>query len=1044
MDYSSYFEFENLIEGIDGEPGEGIHGDGGEGEHGGGICETDPDACDGGGGPPPPPSDGDGGGGGPPPPSSDDTPESPEQKEKDEEAKDPSLRKRAYDAVKNIMKNNKKGIAMMFLALLIGFLFHSGFVDLVSHNIQSKDECICNFNRTKELCTATPPAPYTPSSCQGCDTGSPKQCCKTCKDALNVDMFLGLVNLSFLGTTDILDLSNECKSETADACCDNQDVRDKRASDLVTSCLFSKLEALLPYLYVIGGIILLITLGPSVIRIFKMFGGKHKGSFNIIVPVICFVIIITLIYSSKDVDPSNYGFILAGVFFFFMTSIISSYINVKSISSQNVSYTGMPSMPSMPGMPGMPGMPSMQLSESSTSIFVYLFIICLLGIIVITVLCVTSDVISKPCTNQNKSLTKTPNIIIDIFYNDNICPDKKEGNTLDEIGSCYSNVYDTVVDSITGLISPNEGLENSPPVDCSSIDSDYTSDKGVKKNYCLINECNFSNSKCVPSPSCDNNNSNKESKTHALGNYASVAGEMILNIIEIQVGFHAAEKAISKVDELLLKKVLTTIADKIMLEAFLDALDPLGWVGMALDFGDPCHYQAYISNTDIKNNFRDPIDSKLTDPSKPLFFQLFKLRALEKSTDKTALPFQILYRAYVSWTTFVNAGINEIALKGGNLTTEAATRAADATVDNNYCSFIKLYDAEYDTSHKDLENIYYSNSDVINQINTDEPSSLTTTSTDPTELKQIQLWKYIYRYCKNGGVYTINSGSDKKLVLYNGEPTDGKGNLPNLWDNSVDGMPKLSSYIISTDTLNKIKDMGQNGSVVTLSLVGARALQNLLNSEVTYGRVCGNAKDPSDSCILDDLVFSISNKYRDYSNCDVDDNGNISNKPCRVAYMSLPEELPLYYPSSNFVNTLCRYSTRGMKWISERYTHFSPSDGRIMNVLNGANESVDNSSPDALGKNYYDEETGLCNFNYNYCDSKACRDLYCYSDEDGNSDKISSPDSCKIVAENEKYVDCENSWEYDAASFFIGDTLTCGAIHLFEKGDLECPPPDSS
>jgi len=1046
MDYPSCFDLEN-IEGL-GEPADPHI------EPGSGVSPCEGDNCRGGNNsddpPPPPPNSEEPPAPGPKAPTSDDKPETEEQKQKDEEAKDPTLREKAYKTIKNLVKNNAKSIAMMFLILILSVLVDSGFQDLLRNNIQTKEECICNFNRTKDLCLQTPTAPYTPPSCQGVCTSDPKQCCKTCKDVLNVNMFFGLINLKGLGTNDVLDLSNECKSETADECCDNQDVRDKRASDLVTSCLFSQLTSLLPYLYVIGGIIILLTLGPSVIRIFKMFGGKHKGSFNVILPVICFVIIIILLYSSKDVDPSNYGLILGGVFFFFMVSLLSSYNNIKSISSQNVSYTGMPGMPDMPGMPGMPGM---QLPESSTSIFVYLFFVCLLAIVGITVLCLTSDMFSKPCTNQNKSLTKTPNIILDIFYNDNICPDKQEENTLDEIGSCYSNVYDTFVDWITGLLSPNEGLENSPPVDCSSIDSDYTSDKGVKKNYCLINECNFSNSKCVPSPSCDDPNSQKESTLQALGNYAKTGGEMIKELLEVQIGFEVA----AGLDQIILRGFLSRIAEKLMLDALLKGIDPLMWIGMALDFGDPCHYEAYISNTDLKNNFRDPIDSKLTDPSKPLFFQLFKLQVFENSTDKATMPFQILYRGYMSWTFYVNAGINEIVLKGKHLTTEAATKAAEATTDNNYCTYVKMYDIEYDTSHKDLENIYYSNSDVINQINTDEPSSLTTTSTDPSELKQIQLWKYIYRYCKNGGVYTVGTGDNKKLVLYNGESTDGKGDLPNLWDNSVDGMPKLSSYIISTDTLNKIKTMGQNGSVVTLSLVGARALQSLINSEVTHGRVCGNAKDSSDSCILDDLVISVSGKYRDYSNCTVDRSGNISNQPCKVMYKSLPEELPLYYPSSSFVNTLCRYSTRGMKWISERYSNFSPSDGEIMNALNGANESVDNSTSDALGENYYDEETGLCNFNYNYCDSKACRNLYCYSDEidyntkvDGEyiqiSNKISSPDSCKIdpKTESEQYVDCENSWEFDAFSFLVGNTIACGAVHLFEKGSVECPSPVSS
>lgn len=52
--------------------------------------------------------------------------------------------------------------------------------------------------------------------------------------------------------------------------------------------------------------------------------------------------------------------------------------------------------------------------------------------------------------------------------------------------------------------------------------------------------------------------------------------------------------------------------------------------------------------------------------------------------------------------------------------------------------------------------------------------------------------------------------------------------------------------------------------------------------------------------------------------------------------------------------------------------------------------------------------------------------------------KISSPEDCKID-KSEEYVDCENSWEEDAFSFIVGDTIACGAIHLFTKGSIHCP-----
>jgi hypothetical protein len=977
-----------------------------------------------------------------------DPPKTPEELLKDEKLtdikNDPSLKTRAFKGVKDLMKSVGKNLGKILIVLLLGILINSDFEGLVGRNLQTEGECICNYERTKDLCKATPPAPYQPPSCANCDTGDPKICCRTCKDVLNYPMFFGIINLSFLGTTDILDLTSECKSMTSEECCKDDDVRKKRATDLVTSCLYSLITSLLPWIYGIIFFILLITFGPSLISIIMCLFGNSNCDAHLIIPIIAIGGGTIALYYSQGSEPSSYVLFLVGIAVCVIIAVIFGIKNIIKILSggdssgdDNTPEDNMQTILEPSLLVGGGG--GEEEGEGGGRGWVLGIIAFLIFVVVVVAVICSNSSSSQPCSSQDPpsiaSITKTPNAIYEIFLNDNMCLDDDDNreNLIDDVEYCYTNYSDM----ITKYFSGTEGLDNSPPVNCSSVESSYTSDQGSKKVYCLMKECDFTGGKCTTSASCDvDTQSSPESNVQAFGNYAKVAGEMAGEFIGIQVAVHGAVMSLSRVDKLLFRKFLTTIVEKIALEALLEYLDPFMWFGMALDFGDPCHYKAYVSNTDIKNNFRDAIDSSISNPSHPLFFPLSKLSVYEDSTDPATTPFKILYRGYISWTNYVNIGISELILASDKPPIEAITRAAEATTDNNYCSFSEILGGELSNSHKEYVNKYYSNSDIINQINSDEPSSLTTTSTDPSILKQIQLWKYIYRYCKNGGIYIDN----KKLVLYNGEPTDGKNNLPNLWDNPVDGMPKLSSYVISTETLDKIKNLGSNGPVVTLSAVGARALQTLMNSYVTRGRPCGNAADKSDSCILDDIVISVSKTYRDYSNCTKDSSGVITNQPCKVIYRELPEELPLYYPSSSFVNTLCRYSTRGMKWISQRYAHLSPSNEKIMNALSGANDEVDNSTPNAIGKDYYDEETGLCNFNYNYCDSKACRNLYCYTDDVNVKNQINSPSDCTIDSSgDEKYVDCQNSWEFDAFSSIFGDTMTCGAIHLFEDDKIECP-----
>ena len=85
---------------------------------------------------------------------------------------------------------------------------------------------------------------------------------------------------------------------------------------------------------------------------------------------------------------------------------------------------------------------------------------------------------------------------------------------------------------------------------------------------------------------------------------------------------------------------------------------------------------------------------------------------------------------------------------------------------------------------------------------------------------------------------------------------------------------------------------------------------------------------------------------------------------------------------------------------------------------------------------YYNEETGLCNFTTNYCHQKACRHTYCYPKRESKDD----PGKCKTSPGSpETFVDCDNSNWQKPWEWLFGETLTCGAEHLFTDGSISCP-----
>lgn len=920
--------------------------------------------------------------------------------------------------------------------LLAGFLAYEYF-SLIAGDTQSEAQCKCNYERTKEQCTQKNPlAPYSPG-CKYCDRKEPKSCCRTCKDVLNQNVFFGLINLSFLGTDDIIDLkSSGCKSETEDECCTSWTSRVGTSTDEVSSCLMKGVEKILEWIFYAFIVIFIIFNIPFIFRLITGFIGlfdksddKEHGhsTWWLLLPNLIIMGIVGIILYARGDNNTDLSVLAGGatimILLYFIMNIWN-FFHLASSKSSSISYDEY-------GMDSYMGYGQMGGGKSRRSIGIALIIIIVGILFIIGIGCFSdsgsSSSTPSSCDNSGDDITKIPNLIIDIYrdmLNKNNCFDNNNTGVITQYGTCLLHPYDTVFG--------NEGFDNSPP-DCNVINSDYSSDYGDKKYYCFVSGCNYDSNNCVtnPNPDCDTDNTEDESTSSRDKNYAEVAKEIGKGFAEFYVADKAVRGGLKAVDKNVLEGVLTKVSEKLMLESLDFGVNFAMIAGQILDLWDPCDYQSFVSNRDLKLRIRNPVDSgNVTDKSKPNFLPLAYLGVIENSQDPNALPFKILHNAHISWSTYVNAGISQVSLKGNNINTVATKKASNETTDNNYCTFLKNYDTETDSLHKELEKMYYSDVDVIDQINNDDPPELKSEANNIPKLKQIQLWKYIYRYCKNGGITTTeDSSGNKKIVLYNGEPTDGKTNLPNLWDNEIDGMPALSTYIITKETLLTLaeKDLIINGPA-TLNGVGGKALQNILKSR-NHGLPCQAAGDSSKQCILDDLVISVSNIYRDYSKCSV-------NQDCDVIHREFPnkEEFPLYYPSSSLVNTICRYSTRGMKWIHQRQGGYTESDERIDNLFSGANETVDNTK--YLGSNYYNEETGLCNYNSTYCAKRGCLHTYCFP---GDSSDSKNAQTCPTQANHtENFIDCDPS---DAEKAFIaiaGKTIPCETINLFTKGTLNC------
>jgi len=971
---------------------------------------------------------------------------------------------RAQDEMKNKLKDDEKskfsdsitGFLRSYLTMVLIFgLFVAGVYEwLAYNNTQTEGQCDCNYSRPAAECVKIPKPSYTPG-CQDCDKGTPssrKMCCRTCKDVLNTSIFgIDIFNLSFLGTNDIIDISQECGTKTEDQCCNDHSTRSDRSSDEVQKCLVSGIEKILQWVFVVVLIIIALCISPWVFKFFKfiyyLFANKDKSQLGgvvtgnvvwVIIPFILMGIIcgITLycrnqadkMTTNSLVNLSTVNFIATIIL---LISLFPTLICGFSSSNEDTDqYDVAPVIMEQSG--------GGESSQRSVLLGILKGVcLCVLIVVVLSVLyCYFfGDTQEKPCTPPTESITKMNNVLFDVYYNN------MEGCLKDNNESWYAKLFDCFNLKTFHL----EGLDNSPAStptppatpNCTMINTDYiNTNDGEKRYYCFSQNCGYDGNKCINKPNCGLQDDD-QSLADKIKVYSGVAATMVGDLVKFNikvklaktVGFTAMKEIAFSVGG---EEIGGFVAAQFIpgVDVAVDILFAAQMIGQILDAWDPCKYQSFISNTDIKNKYRDFIDiSSISELSSPNFFPLSLLQVVEKETSSEALIFQILYRGYTAWTSFITMGINDIILNGEDVITTLMTEAYKETTGNDYCTFKKKFQKQCESTFTKLTELYYNNKDIVDQINNDTPSDLKGESSDIFELQQIQLWKYIYRYCKNGGMYTtMDSNGNSQLVLYDGTPTDGITNIPDLWDNGAAGVEPIKNYIITIEQLGSLKNLVKNGPAM-LNGDGGRKLQTLLKSMNTWGIPCGDtAADPNNICILDNIIVTVSNKYRNYGGC------SNPETPCNITYTTLPHEFSLYYPSSSVVNTLCKYSMRGLKWILQRHEQYLPSENTIMGVLDGVNEKIDNSKPSSLGSEYYDENNGLCNFNLNYCHQKACRHTYCYPAKvnEDITECTTAPGS------QESYMDCDNSnwqkpWEW------LGSTAECGAEHLFTDGSISCP-----
>ena len=271
---------------------------------------------------------------------------------------DDDTKKKTKDKMKENIKDDAKSsksetawklMRTLIKLLLAGFLAYEIF-SLIAGDVQTEAQCKCNYERTKEQCMQSPVAPYSPG-CNYCDRKEPKSCCRTCKDVLNQNVFFGLINLSFLGTDDIIDLkSSGCKSETEDECCTSITSRVGTSTDEVSSCLMKGVEKILEWVFYAFIVIFIIFNIPFIFRLITGFIGlfdksddKEHGhsTWWLLLPNLIIMGIVGIILYARGDNNTDLSLLAGGatimILLYFIMNIWN-FFHLASSKSSSVSY----------------------------------------------------------------------------------------------------------------------------------------------------------------------------------------------------------------------------------------------------------------------------------------------------------------------------------------------------------------------------------------------------------------------------------------------------------------------------------------------------------------------------------------------------------------------------------------------------------------------------------------------------------------------------------------------------------------------------------
>ena len=525
--------------------------------------------------------------------------------------------------------------------------------------------------------------------------------------------------------------------------------------------------------------------------------------------------------------------------------------------------------------------------------------------------------------------------------------------------------------------------------DCATIQS-------ATNLVCYENHCNYSASgSCefsIPLHCEDERAPGPELTPDAIAEQVgTVVGELLAFSMGLSLGIKLTGALVKKISGEIIHAILTKIGTMA-----LGGLDPLGWIGLALDIWDPCGYNTYMSNVDIKTGFRDKIDSEALKAfdiiDKPLVFQLGLLGTLQNSAAPGASHLRKIYTAYIHWfnTNVIKASKNIEPAKLQDM------HAAAANTSTTYCDYVKQLSTAYNAElHKELDIL------LRDTFNRDK-----------------DLYDYMEIHFTEGAPPArLPSGWETPGDLWKGRAGIVEADIPVL--------PAGWGY---KDLIDPPKQAYSSVKLqsVTLSEMGSKLYNYVLENDPVL-----NADNQTK---LDIVPIFYSDIYRK-----VEGEKLVSKRTPLGA-------IAQYYPSTPFVKALCDRSSAGLKDIMIKQ-HASSGIQTELDWLSGADEGHAGHNMSAYNSPTYDEDTGLCNYTRNYCENKMSIDYAecCSGSTSGSCDTTSHPPADCSREQRDgvlMFNDCDESYAQEAAEFLVGKTVTRGFLNgwneVFGDGAAEC------